>query len=167
MKTILVKHKQTGSVLIITLLLLLMLSVMAIAQMNFNTTQTHIATNTADAQVAFQTAEGALNQATTNLIAGAYPSSSFLSNTNGLYLFNPNNAPLWSTIDWASGNAVIFSFQGNSNARAAYIIEQLPSVVLPGQNASNPAEVYRITARAVGASGGTSVILQSTEQIQP
>ena len=155
-----------GSVLIITLLLLLMLTIMAVAQVSFNTTQTHIATNTADVQVAFQTAEGALNEAVNNLLAGNFPANNILSNANGLYLFDQNNAPVWSTVDWNNANAVILSFQGNSNAQASYMIEQLPSVVHPGQNANAPAQVYRITSHAVGASGNASVILQSTVQIQ-
>ena len=155
-----------GSVLIITLLLMLMLTIMAIAQVSFNTTQTHIATNTADAQVAFQTAEGALNEATNNLLAGNFAAINFLSNEKGLYLFNPNNAPVWSTVDWTNANAVVMSFQGKSHAQAAYMIEQLPSVVQPGQNANAPAQVYRITSHAVGASDNSSVILQNTVQIQ-
>ena len=157
---------QQGSVLIITLLLMLMLTIIAVAQVTFNSTQTHIASNTADEQVAFQTAEGALNEATNNLLAGNFPAASFLSNIKGLYLFNQNNAPVWTTVDWTDANAVIMSFQGNSKAQAAYMIEQLPSVVLPGQNSNLPTQVYRITAQAVGASTNSSVILQNTVEIQ-
>lgn len=156
-----------GSVLIISLLVMLMLTLMAISQMSFNISQTHIATNSADAQVAFQTAEGALNEATNNLIAGNYATVNFLSNANGLYMFNSNQDPLWSTLDWNSANATIRSFQGGAQAQASYLVEQLPSIVRPGQNMNVPTQVYRITARAVGASGGSPVILQSTEQIQP
>lgn len=155
-----------GSVLIITLLLMLMLTIMAIAQVSFNNTQTRIATNSADVQVAFHTAEGALSEATNNLLAGNYASSGFLSNLNGLYLPDLSSAPLWATIDWSSSSAVIKSFQGTSNAQAGYMIEQLPSVVRPGQNMSSPTSVYRITARGVGASGNPLVILQSTAQLQ-
>ena len=155
-----------GSVLIITLLLMLMLTIMAITQISFNHTQTNIAANSADAQVAFHTAEGALNEATNNVLAGTYAPTAFLDNQNGLYLPDPANPPLWTTIDWNSNSDVIKSFQGNSYAQGAYIIEQLPSVIRPGQNMNNPAHVYRITARAVGASGNSLVILQSTEQIQ-
>lgn len=156
-----------GSVLIITLLLMLMLTVMAVTQVSFNSTQTRIATNTTDIQVAFQTAEGALSAATNNLLAGNYAVGSFLSNTNGLYLSNASSAPLWTTVDWSGVNSTIKSFQGNSNAQAAYIVEQLPSVIRPGQNMSTPTQVYRITSRAVGASGSSSIMLQSTVQIQP
>lgn len=157
---------QRGSVLIITLLLMLMLTVIAVTQISFNSTQTHIATNTADAQIAFQTAEGVLNEATNTLLAGNIALAGFMANTNGLYLHNPTNASLWSTVDWTNANAVIRSYQGGSSAQGAYLIELLPSVVKAGQNASIPTQVYRITARAVGASGNSPVILQSTLQIQ-
>lgn len=157
---------QGGSVLIITLLLLTMLTIMAVSGVQLNKIQANIATNSVDTQVAFQTAEGALNEATNNLQAGTYPYSSFLSNTQGLYVFNPSSSPLWSTVNWSDSSKVINSFQGQSNAQAAFIIEQLPSVTGLGQSMSSPARVYRITARAVGASGNTPVILQTTVQIQ-
>jgi type IV pilus assembly protein PilX len=166
MKTLSFQFNQQGSVLILTLLLLVMLTVVAVTQVNFNRTQTHIATNTADSQVAFQTAEGALNEATNNLIAGNFTTTSFLSNANGLYYFNQNNAPMWANVDWTSSNAIILSFKGQSSARGAYMIEQLPSVILPGQNANSPAQVFRITAHGAGASGSSPITLQSTLQLQ-
>ena len=164
MNTTMVQHVKNGSVLILALILLLILTVMVVSEMSVNNTQTRIATNTADAHVAFATAEAALNEATNNLLAGQY--TAFAANTNGLYVFDFNNAPWWTTINWTAAGAVIQSFQGTSNTRSAYIIEQLPSVIKPGQNVSSPAQVYRITARAVGASGNSAVILQSNIQIQ-
>ena len=161
-----IQRFQQGSVLIFSLMLLIMLTIIAVAQMTMNTPQTRIASNSADRQVAFHTAEGALNEAINNLMSGQYSTASFLSNTNGLYLFNPNNAPIWTTIDWSSASSSIKSFQGGSNAQSSYIIEQLPSIIQGGQNINSPANVYRITARGVGASGGSVVILQSTVQIQ-
>lgn len=159
-------HLAHGSVLILSLMLLVMLTLMAVTQVSFNSIQTHIATNSADLNVAFQTAEGALNEATNQLVAGTIATTGFLSNTNGLYLANATNPPLFSSIDWTNPNAVIFGFQGGSSTQAAYLIEQLPSVVRPGQNMMTAAQVFRITARAVGASGQSPVMLQSTEQLQ-
>ena len=154
-------ERQNGSVLIITLIVLLMLTIMAVSEVSFNSTQTRIATNTGDKQVAFQTAQGALNTATNNLLANNH--TNFTANTNGLYLFSASNPPLWSTINWSSASSVIMSFQGRSSAQAAYFIEQLPSVIQPGQDFNSASVyVYRITARAVGASGQVPVILQST-----
>lgn len=167
MMTFVPQSSQSGSVLIITLILMIMLTVMAVAEVSFNSTQTRIATNTADGQVAFQTAQGALNEATSNLLAGSYPFNSFTRNTAGMYTLNPSNAPLWTTIDWSNSNAVIMSFRGSSNAQAAFFIEQLPSVIQSGQNMGSPnVYVYRITVRAVGASGNMPTILQSTVQMQ-
>ena len=157
---------QQGSILIISLVLLLMLSIIAIGEISINTTQTRIATDSLDEQIAFETAEGALNAATNNLIAGVYTPAAFLAGTNGLYLFNPNNAPIWTTINWNNAGSVINSFQGKSNTQGAYIIEQLPSIIQVGQNMNSPTQVYRITARGVGPSGNTVVILQTTMQIQ-
>lgn len=158
-------NTQKGSVLIITFILLLMISIMAVTQMSLNSTQTHVATNTADAQVAFETAEGALSDATNNLFSNTYTTANFLSNANGLYLFDPTIEPRWTTVDWSS-NAVITSFQGHSSAASAYIIEQLPSSSPSGQDMNRPSYVFRITARAVGASGNGVVLLQSTVQMQ-
>lgn len=158
--------KQAGFILITTFIMILMLTVMVLGILSYNTTQTRIAANATDEQIAFQTAEGAINQATNNVLAGNYPSSSFLTNTNGLYIFNPTNPPLSSTINWSSTSAVITSYQGGSNAQAAYIVEQLPSGIQPGQNMNKLAWVYRVTARAVGASGGSPIILQTTIQVQ-
>lgn len=155
-----------GSVLIISLILLLMLSIMAVSEMSLNSTQTHIASNTADAQIAFATAEAALNEATNNILSGSYNSSQFMANANGLYLFNPDAPALWTTVNWNSAGAVISSFQGKSNAQSAFIIEQLPSIIKNGQDINKPTQVYRITARAVGASGNGLIILQSTMHVQ-
>lgn len=161
-----IQRFQQGSVLIFALMLLIMLTIIAVAQMTMNTPQIRIANNSADQQVAFHTAEGALNEAINNLLSGQYSTASFLNNANGLYLFNPNNAPIWTTLDWSSTSSSIKSFQGGSNAQSSYIIEQLPSIIQGGQNINSPVNVYRITARGVGASGGSVVILQSTVQIQ-
>lgn len=161
-----IQRAQHGSVLILALILLIMLTVMAVTEMSINTVQTRVAANTTDQQIAFHTAEGALNEATNNLLSGQYSLTDFINNTNGLYLANPANAPLWTTIDWNSSSSVIKSFQGNSIAQSAYIIEQLPSIIVGGQGMNSPANVFRITARGVGASNNAVVILQSTVQIQ-
>lgn len=157
---------RRGAVLLITIMLMLMLTVLGLGLVSLNSTQTRIATNSGDVQIAFQTAEGALNQAQSNLLAGNYSASNFLANSNGLYVFNPASAAVWNTVNWASNSAVIQSFQGGSKAPAAYIIEQLPSVILPGQSLKKPTSTFRVTARAVGPSGGAPVMLQSTVQIQ-
>lgn len=158
---------QRGAVLLTTVMLLVLLTILALAAVSMNSTQTRVATNSADYQVAYQTAEGALSQAQNNLIGGTYTASAFAANTNGLYVFDPAAAPVWANSSiWATSSAVIPGFQGGSSTGAQYLIEKLPPVTKPGQSLKTPVQVYRITARAVGKSGRSPVVLQSTVQIQ-
>jgi type IV pilus assembly protein PilX len=160
-----IPQSERGAVLIVTLILLFVITILAVSEVSFNSILTRIATNTADAQVAFQTAEGVLNQAANQVLTGGYTLNDFTSNTAGLYLFNANNAPLWTSVSWTGSGQVVQSYQGNSNVQGAYIIEQLPSVTLPGQSMSKPTAIYRITSRAVGASGSGAVIMQAIVQV--
>ena len=150
---------QQASVLITTLILLGMLSVLGLAMISLNSTQARIATNSADAQQAYQTAEGALNQAVNNLSGGAYVLADFMSNTSGLYVFDPAATPRWQSVTWTSATSVILCATCGMGTQAAYIIEYMPPASVPG---SAPKQVFRVTARAVGVSGKSPVILQST-----
>ena len=156
---------QTGFILLTTLVLLGMLTILGVSQISVNSTQTKVAANTTDSEISFEKTEGAMNEAIRKMINRTYSNDSFLNNTNGLYLFNQNAAPAWKTVNW-DGGAVITSFNGLSGSQASYIIEQLPSVVKPGQNMKTTTRIYRITARAVGQNGSSFVLLQSTVQIQ-
>lgn len=158
------KQEHRGFALFIALIILMVLSIFSVSQVSKNSILTRIAANSVDAMIAFQTAEGALNQGVNQLAAGNYSVNNFVSNSNGLYLLSPTTAPAWSTINW-SGSQAIQSYQGQSNTAGAYVIEQLPSVTIGGQSMARPALVYRVTARGVGASGGAPVILQALVQI--
>jgi len=160
-------RSQRGSVLLISVILILALTIIALGMFNLNSTQTKVATNSADAQIAFQTAESALRQTESSILLGNFSTANFAAGQAGLYVFNPAVAPLWSTVNWSNASAVIAGFQGSSSAPAGIIIELLPSFYVPGQGSTKATLVFRITTRAVGASGGVPVILQSTVQIQP
>lgn len=160
------KSAQQGYVLFITLIFLVILTIMGLASVSLNSTQTRIATNATDTEIAFEKAEGAINQATNFLLKGTYSQSSFSQNTNGLYTLDPTATAPWSAINWTSASAVITGFQGNKGDAATYVIEQLPSVVKPGQNMNIPTYIYRITARGTGGSNNTAIMLQTTLQIQ-
>jgi type IV pilus assembly protein PilX len=158
---------QHGAVLLTTMMLLLMLTILALAAYALNTTQTRVATNAADSMVAYQTAEGTLSQARNALLDGTHADSSFAANANGLYILDTSAAPLWTrAATWSSETAVLQGFQGGSKEKGSYLIEKLPSVSRPGSDLKTQTRVYRITARAVGKSGGSPVILQSTVSVQ-
>ena len=114
--------------------------------------------------------EGALQQAQTNLLYGTYAASAFSANSGGLYTYDPANTAPWTTVDWTSSSAVVQSSSWAtslpSGINAAYMIEQMPPVVIPGQSFASPARVFRITSYATQASGGAPVMLQGLVQIQ-
>lgn len=164
--TALTQAKQKGFVLIITLVLIIILTILALTQISLNNTQTRIAANATDNEISFEKSEGAVNEAANLLLNGTYNPSNFASNGNGLYLLNANSSPLWNTVNWNSGTAVKNSFQGASGSQATYIIEKLPSVIQAGQNMKSPIYVYRVTGRSATASGNSSVLVQSTLKVQ-
>jgi type IV pilus assembly protein PilX len=161
---------QRGFILVTALILLVVLTMLALSAFGLIGTQTKVAANSASQQLTFQAAEGALQQAQTNLLGGSYTPAQFAANSAGLYVYNPSNAAPWTTVNWASSSAVMSSNSWAtslpSSISAAYMIEMMPPVVIPGQNFANPASVYRITAYATQASGGAPVMLQSLVQIQ-
>ena len=152
-------HGQRASVLISTLILLVMLTVLALASMSLNTTQTRMAGNTVDAQVAYQTAEAALHAGVADLQAGNYTLADFIANANGLYTLSAAASPRWTMVDWTSATEVVLCSNCGAGTQAAYLIEYLPPVVVPGSSAKN---AYRITTRALGVSGKSPVMLQAT-----
>lgn len=161
-----ISAQQNGYILLMTMVLLIILTTLALTNASLNTTQTRIAANATETEISLEKTEGALNEAVNNLLNGTYNATNFLKNSNGLYILNPADPPLWSTANWSSATSVIHGFQGYSNTQSGYIIEQLPSIIQPGQNMNTPTRVYRITARSIGANGNISVMLQSTVQIQ-
>lgn len=166
LKSTLFRHKkQTGYILLLTMILLTMITVLALANVSLNTTQTRIAANATDTEMSLEKTEGALNEAINKLMNGTYTAANFLQNNSGLYILDVDNPPTWTTIKWSDSASVINSFQGDTNSQASYIIEKLPSVSTPGQSMNKVTNVYRITARSVGANGSV-IMLQNTLQIQ-
>lgn len=159
------RKKEQGFILITTLVLLIILTILGVAQISINSSQTQVATNVSDSENTFEKTEGAVNDAINKMLTHSYTASNFINNANGLYLFNQNNTPIWQTVTW-SGSAVISSFSGLNGSQSSYLIEQLPSVAQPGQNMKSLTKVYRITARAAGQTGNSSVLIQSTVQIK-
>ncbi|MBC7574137.1 MAG: pilus assembly protein PilX, partial [Herminiimonas sp.] len=97
---------MAGVVMPTTVLLLLTITVLALGAISLNSMQTKIATNSADAQIAFQTAEGALNKVQEDVIAGNFQQASFAAGSAGLYFFDPTLPPRWNSIDWSGGGVL-------------------------------------------------------------
>lgn len=154
------KSSQQGFILIVALLLLLTLTIFALSGIALNSNQSRVAANAADSEVSFEKVEASLNRASSLLMNYTYNSTNFLQNQSGLYTWSATSSPVWQTVNW-SGSGVISGF---SNSK--FIIEQLPSVIKPGQNMNSLTRVYRITAQVTGQNGSSYVLLQSTVQMQ-
>lgn len=164
------KSTQHGFVLITAILMLLVLTLIALLAMALPAVQTRVASNTANAQIAFATSEGTARVAQ-RVLSGVIPTkSAFLTaaNATGLYFFNPANPSWWSALPWTPASVTTSPFSGNSSAAGQYIAEELHPIRLPGQSAGSSTygsgglipRVFRITAQAVGANG------QTVEQVQ-
>lgn len=168
-------HRQTGVVLFIALILLLILSLLGVTAARMQTVEERMARNEDNRQLGAQTAEAALRYAETGLITGVF--TAFPNNTNGLYQpLLANGSPI-STLNWSSPTDVItyaapapaLSAVPTASQAPKFAIESLPSVAVAGSDISvvslnpdsPPVTVYRVTAQGVGADGTSTTTLQS------
>lgn len=171
------RHSQKGVTLVVALMLLIAITLLALASMRGTGMQERMSANLYDRAIAFQAAESALREAEAVLAAGT--AGPFDGTVSGLYGkpapgtddFNDRwqaGATTWATASvwWAAADA-------DTRAKAAgapqYIIEDLgmwPSspdcdtVTTIAPDCLKPR--YRITGRSAPTSGRPSVILQTT-----
>lgn len=163
-------RQQSGAVLIVSLLLLLVLTILGVAAMRNSTLEERMAGNMRDLQIAFNAAEAALHAGEEALRAPALPA--FLppgSDTGGYYQADTSlwkNDTFWSTADKAiayAGKDDVFSDE--LFAPPAYYLEELPNVQSAGGSleagVAFDAGVYRVTARGTGLTDTSIVILQT------
>ena len=165
------RTKQTGSALIISLLILIVMTLIGITGMGTSSLEEKMAGNDRDAALALQAAEAALRDGEayydSDLIQS--PASAFNGGTAGL-LPQGTNPDVLAAGTWANSR----TYSGNIDDVASqprYIIELLDTI----GDTSNELNVQgygessglgnvtaaRITARAIGGSSNTVVTLQS------
>ena len=171
--------KQKGSVLILSLIILVILTILGVSSMNSSSLQEKMSGNFRDREVAFQAAEMALAYAE-NYVNSTVNSAN-LGNANGLY--EQGNGPTsrnaftgnGGTIsDWWTGTDSINLPTNISEVRTAprFTIEAREEV---GSNDGTDINItsygestggglitsFRVTARGTGLSDNTIVILQT------
>lgn len=162
---------QRGAVLIVGLLLLLVLTMLGVTSMRSAMLEERMTGNVQDNVVAFQAAEAGLREGELLLQSPVLPD---FNGTNGLYQAGgATQPPRWTTIDWTSSTAVR-SYAGMADApgslpkaQARYFIEEMPTVVTPGESlgadvALDEQGFYRVTAKAVGVGGSATAMVQSS-----
>jgi Tfp pilus assembly protein PilX len=171
-------RRRRGFVLPITLLMLLVLTIASMVIVEQISSQTHMASNAAVANISLQAAESGLDTVIGELSSGTIPSApaTYLKDANGFYYFVASNyssstLPPWeNTSTWnALTNSPAITCQSPSGYMAVtsckYMIEMLPDVAPKGSNATNSSKnfdyVYRITVRVVGTNSQDAVLLQT------
>jgi type IV pilus assembly protein PilX len=167
------RSKQSGVVLFVALILLLILSLLGVTAARMQTVEERMARNDDNRQIGQQSAEAALRSAENGLLTGIY--ANFAGNTNGLYApVLPNGSPL-TGMDWTNAANTLpyagppMTSMPPSVPAPKVVIENLPSVAVAGDDlsvtslnpASPPVTVYRVTAQGIGADGSSTTMLQT------
>ena len=156
-----ISNRQTGAALIVSLLLLIVVTILGISGMRSTTLEEKMASNMHDVQLAFHAAESALREGEGKLQLPTLPA---FNDTNGYY---QPDALLWQTIDWdpANGDVIAVNTSYDVAEQPSFYIEEMPATSFGGSieaGASLTTGTYRITARGVGGSSTSQVILQET-----
>lgn len=164
--------RERGSALIISLILLLILSLLAVSGMQSSTLQERMASSQRDSFMAMEVAElglveaqGVLNGLTNiddfGVTPGFYNQSTAPAITNNAALWDPTSSPIQSI------QSTAFEIMPGVNLNARYFIEyQGPFVQtqqLPQQASSAPPQLHsaRIVVQAEGPSGQSQRLIEA------
>lgn len=165
--------RQRGAVLFVSLIFLLILTLLGVMLARTETTEERLAQNDANHDIAVEAAAAALRFAEMNISEGNYVD--FAQDSAGLYLLDPTQGSAYDTISniWSASGDVL-QYNGSSlysvSAAPEFIVEQLPSVALPGASlgscnagygSSGCEQVYQITAHATGGDQTGNATLRS------
>lgn len=143
-KTTMIPTRQSGSTLIVALVMLLLISLLAVGSMQDTILQERMTSNTEDRSIAFESAEAALRDGEADLSDGA-PGGNDI---------NPHDD--WDGID----DQTIPLIDDRSAEAPSYHLGE--ARCLPTADGSCPAEVFRVHSRGVGGRDSTEVLLRST-----
>ncbi len=159
--------RQRGIALIMGLMFLVVLTLLGMAAMRGTILEERMAGNARDRDLAFQAAEAALRAAEQQITGAVLPA--FAAGT----AYTPRIADgtlndYWqNTHVWDNTQSVALGWNPDgTNAAPRYVIEELGVTAGGGTGglgvgALNDEGVYRVTARGVGSSANTVVILQA------
>jgi type IV pilus assembly protein PilX len=165
--------KQSGVVMFVALILLLILSLLGVTAARMQTVEERMARNDHNRQIGQQAAEAALRAGESGIFTGTY---SAFGTANGLLTpdFSQGSPVTAPGFDWTiAANYTPYAGPALANlptgAQAPKIvIEQLPPAAIAGTSiaaasltGSTTVAVFRITAQGVGADNTSTTTLQS------
>jgi type IV pilus assembly protein PilX len=173
--------KQTGSILVISLIILVAMTLIGITAMRTSVMEEKMAGNMRNKELAFQAAEATLRAAEQNIQDLVISTVSFdTDGSDGLYNFSTaadstRNDRIWEIIDWDGSDSLEYTaFDSSYNIGTAprYVIQHLATTgndndklnmdnMGQGTGGGN-VEAFLITVRATGGNDNSAVILQST-----
>ncbi len=165
---------QGGTALVVALIFLTALALLGTSGAMNNAVQERMAGNTRNRDLAFEAAEHALRDAEASLPALLDPNgdgntadqTGTLANgedhaNDAAYWSDPTNWPSGSSLHSAGGAAL----QGVAS-QPVYVVERMPGYTDTTVTPNIPYEFYRITARGVGGTSDSIVILQSMYRLK-
>lgn len=165
--TIPYNNKQKGVALVVSLIMLLLMTLLAVSNMESTILEEKMAGNYKNRNSAFQAAEAGL-RAGEGYLANTAVLPIFDGSTTGLYQPTSAGNSRWNTVNW-SNNAEVIDYIGTLTSLSAnpkYIIEELAPVAEGGGSKEVGTALenrfYRITTQAEGNTSDAIVVLQST-----
>jgi len=178
MKKIIAFQSQTGSALLVSLIILVVMTLLGLSGIRTSVLEERMAGNMRDSELAFQAAEAALRAAEKNISDNIISTTTFdTDGSDGFY--NNDDERIWETVAWSSADSLAYSdFDSltttgvNVATAPRYVIQNLVAV---GSNAgklnqsnygqgtgAGQVTTFTITARGTGGSDTSVVYLQST-----
>jgi type IV pilus assembly protein PilX len=165
-------RKQSGVVLVITLIILLILTLLGTSSIQMTGLLERMARNTTDTNAALGAAEAGL-LAAESLVEAETGLTAYEANTAGKYkILGTGVTPRWQNpATWNASDSLAATHTGSAIA-PRYIIEFVTTVVsaedslnldnVGGDSGTDQTQVFRITALGVGKSESAKVYLQTT-----
>jgi len=158
--------KQNGIALVVSLIMLLLMTLLAVSSMKSTVLEEKMAGNYKDRITAFQAGEAAL-RAGENYLRTTMVLPIFDGTTAGLYQPTTAGDARWELVNWANiGEVAAYIGLSEVAVQPNYIIEELQPVAEPGGSLEAGTALenrfYRVTGQAVGGTETALVILQST-----
>lgn len=161
-----IKHQQQGVTLLTALMLLFIITLLTLNSVNTTLLDSKIANNLRDSDLSFQTAEITLQEAE-KYLHNTTPLPVF-DDTNGLLPYKPETTrdladdDVWDSFSHTEVSLPTILHVANP---PEYVIEQLP----PTGNNNGTLEAglavenmyYQVTAKSTGATGNSTVVLQT------
>lgn len=167
------KQRQSGAVLAVSLLILLVMTLVGVSSMQSTVLEERMASNTREREQAFEAAEAALRGAEAFINSSVAITSSFdTDGSDGLYGDTVHD--IWRTLAWGATDSTEFSnfqttYASGGSYKPRYIIEHYGTTSNNEYNLDNygegsgeaETELFRITVKGVGANNKSPVYLQS------